>query len=275
MDARRDWAGFLRERGQRAAEIARTPLNTPRRLYLTGFILAIVGFFQGGLIEPFWRVVMVSGLGVMCVGFLQEIWTKSKALLASSTAHKVVGALGGVVITLPCYILAHQSVNRITGLSPEPFTYSTSLLAIGYALPVILTTGAVLLGGYSLWQLLVLVWHSMRTSIGTVAVVFSGKPPKADKERELLYFARTVAAFTLMGMSFYAVNLHDQAEETLQRIRTEVVVSADYYSRSPCRNVAAHERVAFLKGGKISVATREAGRWRFRLASCEVAQQRG
>ena len=271
MDARRDWVGFLRERGQRAAEIARTPLNTPRRLYLTGFILTIVGFFQGGLIEPFWRVVMVSGLGVMCVGFLQEIWTKSKALLASSTAHKVVGALGGVVITLPCYILAHQSVNRITGLSPEPFTYSTSLLAIGYALPVILTTGAVLLGGYSLWQFLVFAWSSLRSSAGVFAVLFWGEPPKTDKEQDLLHISRMIAAFTLMGVSFYAVNLHDQAEETLQQCRAGIVVSADYYSRSPCRNVAAHERVAFLKDGKISVATRQAGRWRFRLASCEIA----
>lgn len=271
MNARRDWVGFLRERGQYAAEIARTPLNTPRRLYLTGFVLAIVGLFQGGLIEPFWRVVMVSGLGTICIGFLQEIWAKSKALFASSTAHKVVGALGGMVITLPCYILAHQSVNRITGLSPEPFTYSTSLLAIGYALPVILTIGAVLLGGYSFWQLLVLAGHSMRTSVGMVAVVFSGELPKANKERELLYGARTLAASILMGVSLYAVNLHDQAEETLQQIRAEVVVNADYYPRSPCRNVAAHERVAFLKDGKISVASRQAGRWRFRLARCEGA----
>ena len=271
MDARRDWMGVVRERGQRAAEIARTPLNTPRRLYLTGFVLALAGFLLGGLIDPFWRVVLVSGLGVICVGFLQEIWTKTQALLASSTAHKVVGALGGVVISLPCYILAHQSVNRITGLSPESFPYSTTLLAIAYALPVILTAAAVLLGGYSILQMLFFIWHWMRTNLGGLAVLFSMEPSKANKVQSLLHVSRMIAAFTLMFVFFHAVDRHDQAEATLQPIRTEVVVHADYYSRSPCRNVAAHERVAFLKDGKISIATREAGRWRFRLADCKMA----
>lgn len=274
MDARTDWIGFLRERGQRLADIGRTPLNTPFRFYLTGFVLVIMGAVLGGFIDPFWYVVLAFGLGMICIGFLQELWAKVKALLASSTAHKVLGAFGSVVIALPCYILANQSVNQITGLSPEPFTYSISLLAISYALPVMLTASAVLLVGYSCWQLLTLTWRAMRTHIGMFAVIFSGELPKMEKERDFLSESRTLAAVTLMGVSFYATDLYNQAEETLQQIRAAIVVGADYYPRSPCDNVAGHERVAFLKDGKISVATRAAGRWSFRLVTCEMAQQR-
>ena len=118
----------------------------------------------------------------------------------------MIGALGGMVITLPCYSMAHQAINRITGLSPEFFPYSTSFLAIGYALPVILTVGALILGVYSFWQVLVLAWSGMRVHIGMFTVLFSGELPKVDKGRELLHSSRVIAAVTLMGVSSYHPN---------------------------------------------------------------------
>ena len=271
MDARRDWLSFLRERGQRLAEIAKRPLNTPRRLYLTGFVLVVVSFFMGGLIDTFWSVVGMAGLGVICVGFLKEIWEKAKTLLASSIAHKVLGVLIAGAVTLPCYSQAHQAVNRITGLSPESFPFSLSFLAMGYAPPMVLTVGMLILSVYSSWQILVFSWHALRPSVWPIVTLFSRKPTKAEIEIELLHVSRIIAAFTLIAVSSHLINFYDQADETLQQIRSEIVVHADYYPRSPCRNISAQERVAFLKDGKISVATHKAGRWNFRLASCETA----
>lgn len=267
---RANWASSLQAQWQRLVEMTRKPLNTPRRLYLTGFSLVILGLVQGGFTGTFGAVVGLAGLGAICVGFFKEIWAKVKSLLTSSIAHRVAAALGGVMITLPCYIMAHHSVNRITGLAPDSFPFSVTFLAISYALPVVLTTGALILGVYSIGQLLALTWYSIRAQLGVVTTIFSIEQPKADMERDLVHSSRAIAAITLMGMAFYFVALYDQAEETLQQIRSEIVVYADYYPRSPCRNVTAQERVAFLKDGKILVATRKAGKWHFRLANCEA-----
>lgn len=266
-----NWVSLLQARWQRLVEMARTPLNTPRRLYLTGFALVILGIVQGGLTSTFGAVVGLAGLGAICVGFLKEIWAKIKSLLTSSIAHRVAAALGSVVITLPCYILANHSVNLITGLAPDSFPFSITFLAISYALPVVLTTGALILGGYSAGQFLVLTWYGIRGYLGMATTIFSGERPKANMKRDLVHASRVFAAITLIGVAFYFVALYDQAEETLQQIRSEVVVYADYYPRSPCRNVVAQERVAFLKDGKISVATRKAGKWHFRFANCEAS----
>ena len=262
---------WLQARGERLAEIARTPLNTPRHLYLTGFALVVLGLVQGGFTGTVWTITWVVGLSIICVGFIQEIWAKIKALLTPAVARAVILALGSTVVTLPSYIWAHQSVNHITGLAPESFPLSVSALAIGYVLPVALMTGALILGAYAFWQVLVLAWYSMRMQLGMITRLFSIAPSTINRERELLHVSRMIAAITLMAVLIYFSDLHDQAEETLQQIRTEVVVHVDYYPRSPCRNVAAQERVAFLKDGKISVATRQAGQWHFRLDSCEAA----
>ena len=180
MDARRDWLIFLQGQGQRLAEIAKRPLNTPRRLYLTGFVLVVVSFFMGGLIDTFWAVVGIAGLGAICVGFLKEIWEKAKTLLASSIAHKVLGVLIAGAVTLPCYSQAHQAVNRITGLSPESFPFSLSFLAMGYAPPMVLTVGMLILSVYSSWQILVFSWHAIRPSAWPIVAFFSRKPTKAE-----------------------------------------------------------------------------------------------
>ena len=188
--------------------------------------------------------------------------------------------------TLTTMALYHSSLRwfafssckaKTVGLLPSLIQHGFEVLRLQNLLgthPIdflVLTAGALTLSVYSLWQMLVFFWYSMRTSAWTFIAFFSWKPPKANMERELLHLSRIIAAVTLIVVSRYLVNFHDQAEETLQQIRSEIVVKVDYYPRSPCRNVSAQERVAFLKGGKISVATREAGRWHFRLVSCQVA----
>lgn len=90
-----------------------------------------------------------------------------------------------------------------------------------------------------------------------------------EKDAALFHSARLVAAVTL-GFGFGALaEVHQQAEATLKQLRTEVVVHADYYAHSPCRNVTGDARVAFLKDGTISVATRERRGWRFEVRHCE------
>lgn len=266
-----NWMRWLQARWQRLIAIARTPLDTPRRLYLTGFALAILGIVQGGLTGTFGGVVWVAGLGIICVGFIKEIWAKIKALLTPSVARAVGVALGSTVVTLPSYIWAHQSVNQITGLSPESFPLSVSALAVAYAVPVALMIGALILSVYAIWPALVLMWYSIRPQLGMLTMFLLIAPPKIDQEQGLLHISRIIAAITLAIMFIYFVDPHNQVKEILKQIRIAIVVGSDYYPHSPCRNVTAQERVAFLKDGKISVATPQAGQWHFRLDSCQAA----
>ena len=99
---------------------------------------------------------------------------------------------------------------------------------------------------------------------------FLGTPSPTNKEPELLHVSRTFAAGILIAVFIFFTGLYGQTEETLQQIRKELIVYVDYYPRSPCSNVTAQERVAFLKDGKISVATRKTGGWDFRYVSCEA-----
>jgi hypothetical protein len=102
-------------------------------------------------------------------------------------------------------------------------------------------------------------------------MIFAIKQPITNWEQVLIPVSRISAAFTLAAMFSYIVDIHNQAE-TLQNIRIEIVVGVEYYSRSPCQNVTTKERVAFLKDGKILVATHKEGQWNFRHDSCLVNQ---
>jgi len=262
---------FVQGRWQCLYELARTPVDTPRRFYLAGLTLVILGLVQAWFTDIlWWATIAAPGLGVICIGFLHDAWTRTKALWASSTAHMVAGVLIGAVITMPCYLFAHHAVNRITGLSPESFPFSVTLLAIGYGPLVVTIASTVLLGIYSAWQLLMLAWHAVHLLLRTwVSVLLTGDPPLVEKDAMLFHFARTAAAFILLLGFAALVDVHERAEAMLERLRTEAVVHADYYSRSPCHNIAAGARVAFLKEGRISVATRDAQGWRFGIARCE------
>jgi hypothetical protein len=231
----------------------------------------MLGLAQGWFTETvWWGTIAAAGCGVIVIGFLHDLWVKTKALWASSAAHKVGGMLIGAVITLPCYLAAHHAVNRITGLAPESFPFSLTLLAIGYGPLVVLVAGVVIFGAYSVWQLLAIVLHSARTQLRLwPSLLLKGEFPLVEKDAALFHFARLVAAVTLwLGFGALA-EVHQQAEATLERLRTEVVVHADYYAHSPCRNVTGAARVAFLKDGTISVATRELRGWRFGVRRCE------
>ena len=263
-----NWTGWLQGGWQRLAEIAKTPLNTPRRLYLAGFTLAVLGGFQSGFTGAFWTMVG-AGLGAICVGFLMEVWAKIKTLLTSSIARNVAVALGGAVITFPSYILAHHSVNRITGLAPDAFPFSIPLIAAVYWPLVLLIAVTVILGAYFLWQVLGFFVYGMQALLEMIMMPFLGTPLPTSKERELLHVSRMIAAITLISVFGSFSGLYDQSE-TWQQFRKELIVDVDYYPRSPCSNVTAQERVAFLKEDKISVATRKTGGWDFRLANCEA-----
>ena len=263
-----NWMGWLQGRWQRLAEIAKTPLNTPRRLYLAGFTLVVLGLIQSRFTGVFGTVVGGAGLGAICVGFLMEVWVKIKALLTSSIARNVAVALGGAVITFPSYILAHHSVNQITGLVPDAFPFSIPLIAAVYWPLVLFIAVTAILGTYLLWQILVFFVYGMRAMLEMIMMPFLGTPPPTNTELELLHISRMIAALTLVSVFIPFSGLYDRAE--LQQFCKGLIVYADYYSRSPCSNVTAQERVAFLKDDKISVATRKVGGWDFRLANCEA-----
>lgn len=261
----------LQAQGQQLVEFASTPLDTPQRLYLAGFVLIAFGLIQTWVTGTAWTVIWVAGLGAICIGFIQEVGSKIKALWALSLMPKVAAVLWSAVIAFPSYLLAHQSVNSITGIAPEAFPFSVPVLASFYALLVVPMTGAFILGIYSLWTVLVLTGYGIRAQFGTIPGLFF-KPKRPINPNSIVWHgSRLIAAITLMSVLLHFTGLYEQAEETtLKQIRTEIIVAVDYYPRSPCRNVAAQERVAFLKDGKISVATRKTGGWDFRYVSCEA-----
>ena len=265
-----NWMGWLQGRWQRLVEIAKTPLDTPQLLYLTGIVLVVLGLVQSGFTGTLWTVVGVAGLGAICVGFLMEVWAKIKTLLTSSIARNVAVVLGGAVITFPSYILAHHSVNQITGLVPDAFPFSIPLLAAIYVPLMVLIATTAILEAYLLWQILVFFVFIMRALLKRIMMFFLGTPPPTNTGLELLHVSRMIAAGILIAVFIFFTDLYGQAEETLQQIRKELIVYVDYYPRSPCSNVTAQERVAFLKDDKISVATRKVGGWDFRLANCEA-----
>jgi hypothetical protein len=258
------------QRLQRLQELVLSPLNTPRRLYLAGLGLLMSTAACGGSTALFF-VVFLAGLSVIAWGLLMEIWMKLKALWALTIVHKAVSVLAGILITIPATILAHHAVNRATGLPPDTFTSSISLLTVAYYIPVVAYLGAFALSTYALWQLAVLLpINGFRSFLRFLGMFVTGEPPKFDHSKSLLLFGRLIASIALIGALSYIEGIYVRSDGTIKSLHQWLVVWVDYYDHSPCSATSIGDRVAFLSDNRISVARREQGRWRFDVHSCQT-----
>lgn len=257
------WQAFLQN--------AQKQTNTPRRWYLVGFVLMVLGVVLAVISDAQWSMPVISGIGIgaVCIGFLSELISIIRSLWSSSLAHKIAGTIVAAVLVPSCYIVARHVINEITSLAPEQFASSTPFIALIYAPLVVLKTCVRGFIAFAILMIFVLMWQQAQALIQKFASPFTKTPPRNNDEQVFFNVSRFIAAIALAAISWTSAGVYEDMNDVLRTVAKETLVYADYYERSNCTNVGRSERVAFLKDGNISVATPQYLSWKFSVKQCE------
>lgn len=240
---------------KKAKHHATISLTEPRQFYLIGLFISVIGLFSI-IIEPYISYFLFgASLFLFCWAYLIEIIRYIKKIWMYDINKKLIPAIAGIAITLPCYISANQITNNITGEDPSNFDSSIAVLSILLLPKIILITGICV---FFLATILHFVFVLKEMLFDTIKSFSFMLLFNRIRKRELGFepmFARIFASGVFIFIFTTLFSIYEENKGNYLPVFENIIIQTDYYEKSPCKNTPKNSRIAFLNDGRVSVAT--------------------
>lgn len=177
----------------------------------------------------------------------------------------VVVAGGGINLSIT---LASQTVNKLIGINPGSFVHTIAFVALFEGVAVGLTILAVLFVVGLGFGVMLLMLHLVDGE-RLVSVIFPWHSPRTDVPYKKLTVIMQVLSFlALCGFAMGWVSTEQPSYRTFVEEKARwFLYSFEMYDRAPC-TLGEGQRVAFLDGDEVLMATRAEEATVFEVKSC-------
>lgn len=266
-----DFIDKLKPLATRIDTLLTKKVSEPRHFYLVGFILMFTGLPFILLFQFISYYLILSGLTLFVWGYAIDSYRFVKNIWASNTNKKILAALSGIIITLPAYISANHITNKITGLPPENFDSSVTVLSLFMTIKVSIIVGMCIFFITLLYHFFITIKQAMLGYIKIISSMVLFKDYKPEKDEKMHFaFPRIMGVCTFIFILGYLSDAYDDNQKNILPFFENIIVLTDYYEKSPCNNIVSKARVAFLNDGNISVAVQNKPfHWTFNKQNCD------
>ena len=246
------------------------PLTEPQHFYYTAFYFLIFGILSPGISIFFSLFLLCISLVLFCWGYAIDTYHFIKKIWESDFNKKALGAISGIIITLPSYIMANQTINQVTSVSPNNLDSSVAVISLMLIPKVTLIAGMGIFFAATIWQFIYTM--KMFTSEYTkwfASIILFKEHKIENHEKEAMVFPRIVGGITLIVILGFLSEKYEENKLNLYPFFESIIVYSDYYEKHSCIGIKANSRIAFLKDGRISIATKDyLHNWSFKTGKC-------
>lgn len=240
-------------------QLLNQPPTKPKHFYFLAVFFIIAGAFFANISLFTFEYLNIVGFAFFCWGYAIDTLGFIKGKWASDFNKKTLTVIAGLVISVPSYAMANQAINKITSLPPGNFDTSAALLSFLLIPQISIISCIAIFFIATLWQLALMIkqFLSNYVKIITMTLLYNKTFKPEKNENELLIMPRVIGGFIFIFLFSTLAEAYEDNQHTWSLVFENIIIYTDYYEKSPCKNIAPDSRIAFLKDGGISVATKE------------------